>query len=685
MRLAAVALLLSLAALPAASQDAAGPGLKVRKIVVYKHGVGYFEREGPVRDNQRVTLSFKTAQMKDLLKSLYAVDLGGGKIATIQYDTRDPLSKQLEDILIRVPEGNALTQFLTQLKGARVEATIGGETVTGGVVGIEPVAKQTPTGTTTSYKLVLFRDDGKIQPVDLFEVSGLKLLDEGLQKDLKRLLDISLKSKYSDRKSVVLDAQGQGERAVRVGYIIETPIWKTSYRLLFEEGRQPLLQGWAILENTTDEDWEQVDVSFVAGSPMSFVMDLYTAYYPARHEIPVGVTAAAKPESADRLANALKAAAPPSAPAPGAARSRGLMEEAKKDAGAEFGARREMLRKSFAEELEGAALPAAEGVEVGDLFAYQSREKVSVKRGQAALVPILSERVEGGERVLYWKPGASGRPMNSYYFKNTTSLTLEAGPVTFFDGSTCIGEGLMRRVLKKDMKEMLPYAIEAGVAVETKVNHRADPVTRARIVNGVLHLTRLQNVESAYSVKSQLGKDTALYLDHAKTPGHELAEPAKADEEVEGHYRFRLELKAGQARELKVRETQPTTQSIALLQTPENTIRFYQSQRYLSEPAKRFLGELMALQGTVGQLRQREQELAQERARIGEDDQRVRQNLGVLRETPSELEMRRKYLERLQLSDARLDDIRKQSEQLAARRAESERELARKVAEFKDE
>src|SRR6188474_1331729 len=164
--------------LPVLAQDVAkkDAALAVKKIVVYKHGVGYFEREGKVQGNQKVVLAFKSAQMKDLLKSLYAVDLDGGRVATISYDTKDPLSKQLEDILIRVPEQNALTQFLMQLKGARIEATIGGETVVGSVVGIEPVVRQTPSGNTTSYKLVLFRDDGKIQPVDLLEVASLKLL-----------------------------------------------------------------------------------------------------------------------------------------------------------------------------------------------------------------------------------------------------------------------------------------------------------------------------------------------------------------------------------------------------------------------------------------------------------------------------------------------------------------------------
>ena len=669
----------------ALAQDQAAQPLQVRKIVVYKHGVGYFEREGKVTGDQQVALTFKTAQMKDLLKSLYAVDLNGGRIATISYDTKDPLSKQLEDILIHVPEENTLTQFLTQLKGARIEVTIAGEKITGSVIGIEPVVKQTKDGTITSYKLVLY-SDGKIQAIDLFEAQSLKLLDESLQKDMARVLDIHLKAKYADRKSVVLNATGQGERQIRVGYIIETPIWKTSYRLLFTDNEKPLLQGWAILENTTDEDWNQVDVSFVAGSPMSFIMDLYTAYYPQRQEIPVGVTAAAKPQAMELAEK--KSMAPP---APGAAmggRGRVASESLRKaDALAEreeAGANR-MLRRNFAEELEYAVAPAVAGVDVGDLFAYQSREKVSVKRGQAALVPILSERVDGGERILYYRAAVSPKPMNSYYFKNSTALTLEAGPVTVFDGSTCVGEGLMRKVLKKDMKDMIPFAIEAGVSVERKVSQRSDPVTKGVIANGVMTLNYTQNYESVYSIKSQVGKDTVLYLDHPKTGGYKLSEPVKAEEEVDGHYRFKIEIKAGQTTELKVRESMPAVSTISLLGTPTETIRFYLEQRYLSDLAKNLLTQLIAAQGEINRLRQRESDLNAERARITEDQTRVRQNLQVLRDTPSELELRKKYLAQLEKSETRLETIRDEAKQAASTRQLLEIELAKKVQEFRDE
>jgi len=669
-------------------QDQAAQPLKVRKIVVYKHGVGYFEREGKVTGDQQVALTFKTAQMKDLLKSLYAVDLNGGRIATISYDTKDPLSKQLEDILIQVPEENTLTQFLTQLKGARIEATIAGEKITGSVVGIEPIHKQTKDGMLTSYKLVLYAEGGKIQPIDLLEAQSLKLLDEGLQKDLARVLDIHLKAKYADRKSVVLNATGQGERSIRVGYIIETPIWKTSYRLLFADNDKPLLQGWAILDNTTDEDWDQVEVSFVAGSPMSFIMDLYTAYYPQRAEIPVGVTAAPKPQPME-LAEKAAAKVPMAPSAAMGGRGRASADALRKgDFGAdrEEGLARREMRKNLAEELESAVAPAMAGVDVGDLFAYQSREKVSVKRGQAALVPILSERVDGGERILFYRGSVSSKPMNSYYFKNSTGLTLEAGPVTVFDGSTCVGEGLMRKVLKKDMKDMIPYAVEAGVSIDRKVNQRSDPVTKGTIANGVLTMTYTQNTESVYSIRSQLGKDTVLYLDHPRAGGFKLAEPAKAEEEVDNHYRFRIEVKAGQTAEFKVRETMPASSTISLMGTPAETIRFYLQQRFLTETAKAFLTQLIATQGEIGRLRQRENELNAERTRITEDETRTRQNLGVLRDNaPAELELRKKYLAQLEKSETRLEQIRDEAKQAAASRQQLESELGKKVQEFRDE
>jgi hypothetical protein len=343
----------AIALLDAMNAQTAGPDrLAITRIVLYKHGVGYFEREGTVSGDATVPLTFKTAQMKDVLKSLFAIDLGGGRISTILYDSKDPIQKQLEDILFRVPEGSALTQFLAQLKGARVRVHAGATPAVGSVLGIEPVQRRVNDTVVTTHKLVLMRDDGAIVPVDILDASSIEILDETVRNDLARMMDIYAKARYADRKTVNLRALGEGERRVRAGYIIETPIWKTSYRLLLEEGQAPLLQGWAIVENRTDEDWNDVRLSFVAGSPLSFVLDLYTSYYPKRPVVSVG--------------SGLAAEAPPpltAAPAPGARAERARAgRKADADAGAVAEESRAALDSlSFGEALEMSNVPMAQG------------------------------------------------------------------------------------------------------------------------------------------------------------------------------------------------------------------------------------------------------------------------------------------------------------------------------------
>jgi regulator of replication initiation timing len=257
--------------------------------------------------------------------------------------------------------------------------------------------------------------------------------------------------------------------------------------------------------------------------------------------------------------------------------------------------------------------------------------------------------------------------------------------VTLFDGSTCTGEGLVRKVLKKDMKDMIPHAVESAVTVDRKALHRNDPVTKGVVSGGVLTLTYVQNLESTYAIKSQLGKDTVFYLDHPRAGGHQLAEPAKAESEEEGHYRFRIELKAGETREFKIRERQEQATTVQLLGAPADTIRFYLNQRYLSDRAKALLEQLMAVQGQISGLKARENELAQERTRLTEDQTRIRENLRVLRETAGELEMRRKYLARLETAESRLEAIRDESQKAQDSRTALEQDLAKRVRDFKED
>ncbi len=665
-----------LTAMNAQAPGAQTPGdnrLNITRIVLYKHGVGYFEREGTVRGDATVPLSFKTAQMKDILKSLYAIDLGGGRISTILYDSKDPIQKQLEDILFRVPEGSALTQFLAQLKGAKVRANVGATPAVGSVLGIEPVQRLVDQTVLTTHKLVLLREDGAIQAVDVLDASSIEILDETVRRDLARMMDIYAKARYADRKTVNLRAVGEGERKVRAGYIIETPIWKTSYRLIMEEGQAPLLQGWAIVENRTDEDWNDVRLSFVAGSPQSFVIDLYTSYYPQRPVVSVGAGLAAEP--AGGMA--------PSAPARG--RARREMAKAEEMADAAPAPMAAAPGMSLGEALEMSNIPAAEGVTVGDLFSYTASGPVTIKQGQAALVPILLERVSKSERVLFWRRELSQHPHHAVYLDNSTALTLEKGPITVFEGSTCLGEGMLPKTLKAGMREMVTYALETAVEVEQRGDQQAMPIVRSTLVNGLFTTFYREAYEHRYKLRNKAGKAYVLYLDHDKAGGDfKLIEPKAAAEEMPAHYRFKIDLAVGADTEFVVRQEREVSAQVGILDQGVDQIRVHLQQKYLSASARAFLDSIV---GLLDQRAAVERELAnheRERATLNQTQTTLRNNMSALRDSPEEKKLRDQYVVRFTQALQRTDELDRLVAAATQRRDQLAQEIGVKVQAFRE-
>jgi hypothetical protein len=328
---------------------------------------------------------------------------------------------------------------------------------------------------------------------------------------------------------------------------------------------------------------------------------------------------------------------------------------------------------------------AAEGVQVGEMFAYKAKDPVTVKRGKAALVPILAERLEGASRVLYYRPELSARPVNAVYLKNSTSLTLEAGPVTFFEGSTCIGEGLSTKVLQKDMHDIIPYAVETGATVEVKRDGQNSPVFRAVVVYGVLTTSCEEVLETTYVVKNDTQRAYTLYLDHAKRGTYTLKEPTKPEEELPDRYRFKVEVPASGKVELKVRERQEVASTVDLSGTADDTLQFYLQQKYMSAVAKKFLQEILSLRAGAAQVAVEIANLEKTRRVRTEDEERYRKNLNVLRDTPDERGMRKEYLEKLKEVERVLEQVRKGLEDAEAKRQEVHAQIAKKIQEFKEE
>ena len=654
----------------------------VTKVVLYKHGMGYLEREGKIKGNATLSLEFRAEQMKDLLTSFFAVDLGGGRISSVRYETRDPLSKQLQDILIKVPEEAALSQFLMQLKGARLTAKAAGETVEGRILGVEPITEVVNNqAVKKGYRLVLLTDAGPIRSLDLFAISEFSLVDESLQRDLRRLLDLSLDSKYTNRKKLTLSATGQGERELRIGYLIEMPIWKCSYRVIFDEKKKdasPLLQGWALAENNTEDDWKDVTISFVAGNPISYVMDLYSPYYIKRAQVPIpGLSdlavdwaAVSSPDLAKDLPAALaapkeemlRASRKPMAAPPAAQRQ--MMDQVQVGAAlapSAPGGRDAEKRpaKPLGELLAGSYGSGAQGAKIGDLFSYEPKEKVSISRGQAAMVPIISKPISG-RRLLYYKASFAPRTANAFVVQNATDLTLEAGAVTFFEGSTSLGEGILNHTLPPGSQEVIPYALDASVDVTPREKSLRAPHFKGRLVDGILTLTSVETLTNTWKIVNRGKESATLWLHQPRNAGYRLSKPEKPLKEVDNHYRFEVPLKAGETVDFVVEEKRDVRETVHLDKSSEEKIRFYFAQPYLSAGAKAFMKELSDLMAQKAGLQRQITEWTQQVQRMTEEQGRLRSNLQTLgSHQPKEQELRAKWVAALAANE----------EQLAERRA----------------
>ncbi|MBD3291639.1 MAG: hypothetical protein GF393_01840, partial [Armatimonadia bacterium] len=279
-------LLIGVVIMATAAGAAGAADLPLSHVVLYSSGVGFFQHEGMVHDAQTVELSFRAEQINDILKSMVLQDHSGGTIGPVTYAPRDPLERTLRSFAVDIADEPTLGELLSRLRGAEVaiSTTTGGK-VTGTVLGTEFQEKSVDDNV-VRFEVVNIVNDAGMQQVPIWHIEDAKLLSEELSTDLRKALSAIAANRDVSKRGVELHFKGDGARQVSVGYLLETPVWKTSYRLVVDEG-ESFLQGWAIVENTTDDDWEQVNLALVSGRPVSFTQDLYQPLYTDRPEVPV--------------------------------------------------------------------------------------------------------------------------------------------------------------------------------------------------------------------------------------------------------------------------------------------------------------------------------------------------------------------------------------------------------------
>jgi hypothetical protein len=284
---------------------AAPTELPVRNVVLYKGGVGYFEHMGRISGNEAVHIDFSSDQLNDVLGSLTVLDLNGGRITGIDYNSEAPFSRRLGTLGLPLGENTSLSKFLEALRGTRLEIRNGNSVITGRLLSIEPKTQVNGRTATEVDLATLVSDSGDVHTVEVTPAVQVRLADAETRGDVGQYLSLLASMHQQELRRMTIATAGTGERELYVSYVSETPIWKTTYRIVLptKPGEEPLLQGWAIVDNTTGEDWDNVELSLVAGAPQSFIQQLSQPYYARRPVVPLPQSVELTPQTHESAMN----------------------------------------------------------------------------------------------------------------------------------------------------------------------------------------------------------------------------------------------------------------------------------------------------------------------------------------------------------------------------------------------
>jgi hypothetical protein len=642
---------------PKAVERAAAPQhspeqLPIQRITLYRSGVGSFERRGMIDGNATIQLRFKTDQVNDILKSMVVLDLskGQGRIDGISYGSKEPLNRRLGSFAVDISGNPTVAGLLAALRGSEVTVTLSEGPVTGIILGtetkLEPTGKDNPPIAVDYLNLVTANG---IRSVKLALANAIELKDKELNSELGKALAAVSEYRADRTKTVDVNLQGQGARDIIIAYVQESPVWKTSYRLVLpdspKKGEKPksnaadrfTIQGWAIVENTTDDDWKNVTLSLVSGRPVSFRMDLYEPLYVFRPEIPVPTVPGVMPRqyaggvdvpSQDK-SRVVEGAAAREAPA---------MRRAYKDAGVnkqEFAtgapaAPAAAPAQITSEDLQNyAAAAQANAKEMGEVFQYELDHPVTVERQRSAMLPILNSGIDG-RRVSIFNPNDGGEhPMRGLEITNSTSLQLMPGPISVFDGGSYAGDAQIGHVPAGD-KRLLAYAVDLEVNF-TRDQNQTENIRKVRIVRGLFELTSQYQNTSSYTFSSKdKGRDRTLIVEQPRLGGWTLAKPEKPYETTEALYRFEAPLAAGGQAKVEVVQERVDSRTLALTQIDLRTLLTYSKQGQVSKEVIDAFKEAARLQAVVGDAQLRINELEKQRQEIDADQARIRQNMQTI-------------------------------------------------------
>jgi hypothetical protein len=671
--------------------------LPIGQVVLFSSGVGYFQREGTVEGNARIDLSFPVTDINDLLKSMVLRDLNGGHISTVSYDSNAPVERTLKSFAVNLTGNPSFAAILNQARGEKVEvvlqqtnATQPG-TLSGAVIGIEKHQVAVGKDAVDVELLNLWCSDG-VRALKMSEIQRVRFLNPILDSEFKKALETLALSHDTQKKSVSINCIGDGNRKVRVGYVIENPIWKTSYRLVLDKKEQPYLQGWAIVENPTDEDWKDVRMALVSGRPISFQMDLYQPLYVPRPVVEPELFASLRPVtysgdmmSHEQVLEGLKKSISKQE------RIRAQTEKAPQGNQSSGPANDSALpslaiptEKAFLEkrlDLGQSVGPAGTAAKLGDFFQYAIDKPVTLPRQKSAMLPIVGKDVEGSRVSIYNERTQAKFPLLGIKLKNTSGLHLMQGPITVFEGSNYAGDSRILD-LQPNEERLISYAIDLGTEVNPVASAENGRLVSIKAVKGVVATSTKIRESKTYTIKNRNDVDRVVLIEHPVRNEFKLVETDKPAETASDFYRFQVKVAPGKTATQTVIEEHILSETVAVSTLNDDTIRHFLSQTVVSPKVKQGLEKAMKLRWALAKTQQEIQEQEGQLKVIVDDQVRLRANL---KEMPATADAYKRYLKKFDDQETEIEKFQADIKKLQGAENAQKKEFEDFLANFSAE
>jgi hypothetical protein len=701
--------------------------LKLTRVFLYRNGIGYFEREGHV-DGDTLRIKVRKDQVNDLLKSLTVVSRRGGQAVSISMPL-DPQTWANAALATLAPGRGNLAQVLDALRGTTVTLAAADRTIRGRIVMVEeitdepdPSAARRPDSPAPAQKdhRITLMDETKMNVMRLSKVLAVTLEDGDLALQFHRSLDASAGEGMFQQVDVSIRLQGGNAHDLLVSYVVSAPMWKPTYRVVLPQSGKgkALLQGWAVVDNVSGEEWREVKLGLTSGAPIAFRYDLHTprdversdlteigvrrqaavavgetTYAeepPAPPPMPTALASAAAPqvsapsgraeeEKADKKKEAVATAsrrlsAAKAAPAAGAARLKASA------AGAEFDEAMQPVQKApeaapavDLDSLRRSTLAQAKAAKVSGLTRFDLEPLVTVPDGASTMVAVINQEVMGEETFLF-RPGGGGfgyesNPYRVVRFRNDTPFVLESGPIAIYSGGSFVGEGISEAV-GAGTSATIPFAVEPGILVTSTIKDDNQEMRLIRILRGVLEVETFQRKTTSYTIKSQTQRPAfTVLVRHAKAgSNYTLVGRSAGTEDLPDAYLVPIEVPRQQATAAVVEQT-PSRRSISIWEGRALPLleRLLVATN-LGQEARQRLEPIVARRQEIGRIDSRIEELKAQQAELDQRANETRQNLNSIKKDAAAGALRAKLSKRLEQFTSDGDRIGREVVELQTKR-----------------